>query len=439
MQEDNWSKRLADSLRKQQEDSPLPYEPGAWESFEKRRKKGGISPLYYWISGIAASIAVIIFIGNQWFFPQEEKQIPTITELGQPAQVQTALEQTDSETVVSTLPKDSNPAKLLSEAPKIASSSKSGAASSSPGITEKNSKSNPLALSQKTVSEPSPSQVLKSEQIEKVSPPVLALEEKVVIADETKGTSEAKNTLVPMTEEEARAKLLAQIGEDLNVETEKEKRASSFILGFGPGFGSSTQNNVATSGSNLGLGVAYDLALGQKLSLGSGLGLNYLNQSSQSQDYAQVAGFSSAVKETQQVQQVQVDIPLYVRYPVTRNNSISLQAGFSNLITFNQQAEQVVSFTRQVSVADVANVSANASTLKTEQLTLASDLIVPSQRFFPLATANLGVNIRVYESSKTSYLVMPFYNYPIQDITGTGQNPGVVGAAFKVRFGAIKK
>ena len=435
MQEDNWSKRLAESLRKQQEDSPLPYESGAWEAFDKRRKKGVISPLYYWISGVAASIALVFMIGYGLLSPEKKAdQVASAPELTKQAPTENPSKAAEIEVQPEKV--DASSSELLADVSKPLPSFKSKAGNST---SEKvTSKEKVQIASSKPSSSASTTEQIESKAPERVTPPLIALEEKVVSEQQTGSQPETKSPLVSMTEEEAKAKLMAQIGEEIKEETEKEKRVSSVVLGFGPGFGSSTQNNMATSGSNLGLGVAYDMNLGKKLALGSGLGLNYLNQSSQSQDYAQVAGFASAVQETQQVQQVQVDIPLYVRYPVTRDNSISLQAGFSNLITFNQQAEQVQSFTRQVYVADAMNVSANASTLKTEQVSVASDLIVPSQRFFPLATANLGVNIRVYESPKTSYLVMPFYNYPIQDISGTGQNPGVVGAAFKVRFGAVK-
>lgn len=435
MQEDNWSKRLAESLRKQQEDSPLPYEPGAWEAFEKRRKAGGISPMFYWISGIAASLAALFLVGNLWFSSSGDPSgdLKDVAEATQElteanSQSEEVKEQTlgiapASEGKSGDLLADSQ-GKTLSQLTEKVQSSR---------VTSSNPKQElVLANAEEPASKPGENQVAQPENPTAVVGSLAQVEQKP--------EPQAEKTVAPaMTEEEAKAKLLAQIGEEMKEEVTEEETYSSLILGFGPGFGNSTQNNIATSGSSLGLGVNYDLKVGEKLSLGSGLGINYLNQSSQSQDYAQVAGFSSAVKETQQVQQVQVDIPLYVRYPVTRDNSISLQAGFSNLITFNQQAEQVVSFTRQVYVADAMNASSNALTLKTEQLSQTSALNLPSQRFFPLATANLGVNIRVYESKKTSYLVMPFYNYPIQDISGTGQNPGVVGAAFKVNFGAIKK
>jgi hypothetical protein len=138
------------------------------------------------------------------------------------------------------------------------------------------------------------------------------------------------------------------------------------------------------------------------------------------------------------VQQVQVDLPVYVRYAVTPSKSISVQAGFSNLLTFNQEAQQELVYTRQV--AAPADASSNSlSTLKSAQVVETSPLAGPSSRFLPFAQANLGVNVRVYENKKTSYLLMPFYSYPLQDISGTGQNPAVVGAAVKITFGTLKK
>jgi hypothetical protein len=136
------------------------------------------------------------------------------------------------------------------------------------------------------------------------------------------------------------------------------------------------------------------------------------------------------------VQQVQVDLPLYVRYALTSSKSITVQAGFSNLLTFNQATEQELVFTRQVTDSDLVN---SLSTQKTVQVTQSSTLPGPSSRFLPFAQANLGVNVRVYENKKTSYLLMPFYSYPLLDISGTGQNPAVVGAAVKITFGTLKK
>jgi hypothetical protein len=217
-----------------------------------------------------------------------------------------------------------------------------------------------------------------------------------------------------------------------------QKEPLAFAVGLGPGFGNSSEANQITSGSRIGLGMQVDMALAGKLRVGSGLGVNYLSQASEGPLLAHKAGINSPIERTTEVQQVQVDLPVYVRYAVTPSKSISVQAGFSNLLTFNQEAQQELVYTRQV--AAPADASSNSlSTLKSAQVVETSPLAGPSSRFLPFAQANLGVNVRVYENKKTSYLLMPFYSYPLLDISGTGQNPAVLGAAVKITFGTLKK
>jgi hypothetical protein len=136
---------------------------------------------------------------------------------------------------------------------------------------------------------------------------------------------------------------------------------------------------------------------------------------------------------------VQVDIPVFFKYPVTRSQSISVQAGFSNLVTFNQSAQLESSYTRQIAVLDAQSAVTNSFTLRSESVNQFQDLSVPNQRFFPLATANFGINFRLFESKKTSYEVMPFYNYPLQEFSGYGEKLGMFGASFKVNFRNIKQ
>lgn len=265
------------------------------------------------------------------------------------------------------------------------------------------------------------------------APPIASLEAaslQASIKEEKSSTPTTTTTTVPSYAEivpaEA-AELLAQ-----------QKDPLSFSLGLGPGFGNSSEASQVTSGSRIGLGMQVDKALAGKLRVGSGLGVNYLSQATEGPSGMKLAGVNSPIERTTQVQQVQVDLPVYLRYSVTPSKSISVQAGFSNLLTFNQSAEQELVFTRQV--AAPADGTANSlGTLKSAQVVETTPLAGPSSRFLPFAQANLGVNFRVYETKKSNYLLMPFYSYPLQDISGTGQNPAVVGAAFKITFGTLKK
>ena len=428
MQEDKWSTQLGERLRKLQEEAPQPYLPGAWEAFEARRnQKRNIPPFWWWAGGIAASLALIFLVGGLFTGEQKEPSSASGQQLAsEPQVIQEG----------STAPAEQSQGN---------SESKLDGGESSGGLSKQRNekrldsnrnsfqpseqKSSPLQVRSAIASEQSvrtteafteavPEQALAS-SVQAALPVTILGEEKLVDQPTTSAPIFAE--IIPS---EA-AELLAQ-----------QKEPLSFAVGLGPGFGNSNASNQVTSGSRIGLGMQVDKALVGNLRVGSGLGINYLSQASEGQASFNLTGVNSPIQETTQLQQVQIDLPLYVRYSVTPSKSISLQAGFSNLLTFNQATEQELVFTRQVSASDLAN---SLSTQKTVQVTQSSALPGPSSRFLPFAQANLGVNVRVYENKKTSYLLMPFYSYPLQDISGTGQNPAVVGAAFKITFGTLKK
>lgn len=438
MQEDNWSEKLAEYLRKQQEESPLPYEPGAWEAFEKRRNKiREFSLPYHRIAGIAASLLVFIVAGYFLILPISENETSKKQLSEQTQKEKSNLNQNKVDPGITKTPEEN----------KVSSSSNEFNIKNNLYLSHDSGVDNRATEGDKSIPESSKVNPLiflqNSALTEKTAALTTQPDSDQVTAEESKTLPQPAKTNSAASlrsEEEAINKFTAQIldGEEDEKEVVKSKKSSIF-LGFGPGYANRMQTNMASTGSNLGLALMYDLNVGKMLSVGSGLGVNYFNQTNQSQQIPQVLGIYSPIKESQRVRQLQMDIPIYVRYPLNRDNSVSFQAGFSNLITFNQQAIETVSFTRQVNTSDVSNSSANPSILKTEQVTQTSELKVPVNKFYPFAMANLGINILVYKSQKTNFLVMPFYHYPLQDISGTGQNPGITGAAVKLNFGAVRK
>lgn len=450
MQEDKSFKWLAAKLRKQQEENPLPYELGAWEAFEKRRAALSPKRTKFWVSGVAASLILLLVAGGLWLgqFPDsDDAQLSDQLVLQENLQSADATgnERLSNPDAILAEPNEATVSgakeKVLAENQFSISSSKNNTPK---GSNSANTKSSVLGT-ESTVTSSSGSKSNPPAQQPNQSQALIdqskTVEKEVLIAVNEKAENETlkkAQTQVPASPvaELPKEPLLAkeEIAEIL--ETKSTRRLA---LGLSPGYGASQSKTQATSGSSLGLGVMVDMDIAGKLMMGSGLAVNYLNQASESQSYAQVAGFSSPVTERNEIAQVQVDIPLYFKYPVTSNQSISVQAGFSNLITFSQGAEQQSSFTRQVAVFDASSASANSFTLKSESINQSSVLDVPQNRFYPLATANLGVNIRLFESKKTSYAVMPFYNYPLQEISGYGEKLGIFGASFKVTFTSTDK
>ena len=428
MQEDKWSTQLGERLRKLQEEAPQPYIPGAWEAFEARRnQKRHIPLLWWWAGGIAASLALLFFVGSLWTGEQQEQaasqqlaletQVPQEESAALPAQSEVNLE-----TPANGGEAGANFSQQSNE--KRSESGRKSFPSTEQGIS-------PLVAS-KAIPSQEEVRIVESATEAAVQPTIAASSAQVAVSPiaslvEEKAAAPTNSAAPSFTEiipSEAEALLAAQ------------KEPLAFAVGLGPGFGNSSEANQITSGSRIGLGMQVDMALAGKLRIGSGLGVNYLSQASEGEASLKLVGVNSPIQETTQVQQVQVDLPLYVRFPISPSRAISLQAGFSNLLTFNQTTEQELVFTRQATASDLAN---SLSTQKTVQVTQSSTLPGPSSRFLPFAQANLGVNVRVYENKKTSYLLMPFYSYPLQDISGTGQNPAVVGAAVKITFGTLKK
>jgi hypothetical protein len=411
-----------------QEEAPQPYLPGAWEAFEAHRnQKRSIPLLWWWTGGIAASLALLFFVGRLWTGEQQapsqqlalETQVPQEKSAALPAQ-----SDVNPKTPV-------NGGEVSTNFSKQPNKEQSDKGRKSLPTTEQGF--DPL-VARIAISSEEPVRIVESASGVAAQPttatssaqvaaaPIASLGEEKISAP----TNPPVSSFTEIIPSEAEALLAAQ------------KDPLAFAVGLGPGFGNSNEANQITSGSRIGLGMQVDMALAGKLRIGSGLGVNYLSQASEGQTSLKLVGVNSPIQETTQVQQVQVDLPLYVRYSVTPSKSISVQAGFSNLLTFNQEAQQELTYTRQV--AAPADATSNSlSSLKSTQVVETSPLAGPSSRFLPFAQANLGVNVRVYETKKSTYLLMPFYSYPLVDISGTGQNPAVLGAAVKITFGTLKK
>lgn len=440
MQEDNLDKWLASSLRKAQEESPVPYQEGAWESFEKKRFANKSKTLAYWISGIAASLVLLIGYSLIQFMPtDQEASTPALTS-------SVLLSEDRIEEIPSSSEGNSNSSEVVeSDAQSFGASGIERFSNSSPATQTENSFKSGKTSAGKSISNPllATKDSESSQSILRTSPSNLAL-----ISTENENS---KETLTPsgsvnskaieaenQAKVEALKKQIAELTGDQEEEVKSNQSNMAMALGLNPGFGTGTQNNQNVTGSSLGLGIQMNLALSEKVSLGSGMGLNYYSQTSKGPGMVAFANAAYPTNERTEIEQVQVDLPLYITYPLTRDKGISIQAGFSNIVAFNQTAQQETMYVRQVTVQDASSNLSSVS-FRNENVTGFSSLDAPSTRFLPFATANLGVNFRVMESKKTSYLLMPFYNYPLQDISGTGNNIGFFGASLKVNFGPLPK
>ncbi len=454
MKEDKSDKWIASSLNKHLEEGQFPYEVGAWESFQKKRKAKKHREILFWGGAVAASL-ILLFAVSQVFLvetnaPLDEVKVPVLAEaekakdsvnsievpVNEKVGEQKAILETETSKVKSpeylvdqSTSENSQQSKVTERAELNAGQRKSLTLIPEEEIVEK--QNNTSASNEKALAVVIPEKEELIQQKPTNSSDLMPSKESLNLTLKTEAETEENKTLPEKT--------LASIVEEEDFpEIPKEQTKVYLGMGVSPGFGSFQQNNTTTSASSLGVGMLLNVDLPGKLTVGSGFGINYLNQQNESQMPVTIAGYRTSQVEKQEINQVQLELPVYFKYPVTRNNSISVQAGFSNLYAINQNAEQVTTVNEQVAVNNSLDASSSfvlASNAVSQTQVLTND----GSRFYPFATVNFGVNIRVLESEKVNYMVMPFYNHQLRSISGFGDNFGMFGASLKLNFGGSEK
>ncbi|NVK50343.1 MAG: hypothetical protein HWE09_11275 [Cyclobacteriaceae bacterium] len=438
MQEDKLAQQIANSIKKHQEESFHPYEIGAWEKFEKKRKGGGLN---IW-KLIPAGIAACLVIGMAWWWTvnSTDSQIESTQSLSELKQTEPV--SSDGQTSTN---QDENLNLTSSDQESTLGGSLNGSNSQIDSFVSDDvgKNSNLLAIN-------------SNESVEKADKDVKEFDNQVVLAKSsvTPKSEDFKNRELPWDAvafefEKPDLNLLNPEFDPANPNTKpsnfaffdysiaKNSENESKIaweIGLSPAYGgtSSSQNTEVTSNS-LGLGMALALEVSDKIKVGTGLAFNSLNQQSQ---FASNTGnmFASSIapsKDKISLSQAQMELPLFIQYPLTRNRSISLRAGFSNIYSFNQEVDLESTVTRQVVVS---GNGINSSVVRQESVVQKTSLESVNQRFYPFATLNFGLNVRVFQNQQVNYVLMPFYNFPMTDFSGFVENPGMVGATFKVNF-----
>ncbi|MEB2780897.1 hypothetical protein U3A58_10880 [Algoriphagus sp. C2-6-M1] len=456
MKEDKLDNEIAASLKKKLVEASVPYELGAWEGFQKKRAQHKRKAIAYWASGIAASLLLIaiglntVDLSENRNVSSQEVQLAENTQKAPENQLE-EIPLTDSEELAENSPTvapkavepNTNPSgsKSLPKAPEkpkspiISNDSKALASVSQP--VQKTEIPETIEISPelpRIVKENPIAQITEKPRSERKQPLITKSEEDQVavkLPEETLVLIKPEEPVKP-TEKEA------FVAENDFPIIEKDKTTVGLGMGLSPGFGAIQSDNQVATASTIGLGMLVDIKLPGKLTLGSGLGLNYLNQNGKQESTVMSLGNTYPQTEKLEVRQMQVEVPVFVKYPVTRNNSISVQAGFSNFYALNETGSQENTVARQVAVYNNAFGSSSLS-LRQQDVTESIPLESKSGRFYPFATLNFGVNLRVLETKGANYVIMPFYNHQVRQVSGYGDTFGLFGASFKMNFGGGEK
>ena len=467
MKEDKLDKDIAASLRKKLVEASVPYEMGAWEGFQKKRAAKKLKNITYWVSGIAASLLLLAVGLTSVDFSQND-EVETL-------QVQIAESDNSMDTIEQEFPSTEFPEQDLltdSSANTQKESNSDQSVRDSKWLAKTPDPSNPQPKSndKKANALVTDSELKSAKNEVKVSPdlPVVGNDNKLAQGKENSNVKqpllpakpkEEENTaliqspLIAKTEEPT--KLPSVVSEDTLASNTNEKALNKDVfiaesdfpdipqdkttvglgMGVSPGFGAIQNDNQVATASTIGLGMLVDINLPGKFTLGSGLGLNYLSQNAKEESTVMSFGNSYPQTEKLEVRQMQVEVPVFVKYPLTRSNSVSIQAGFSNYYALNETASQENTVARQVAVYNSDAFGASSLSLRQQDVTESTSLESKSGKFYPFATLNFGLNLRVLETEGANYVIMPFYNYQVKQISGYGDTYGLFGASFKMNFG----
>jgi hypothetical protein len=450
MKEDKLDKLIAATLREKMGAGEVPYEKGAWESFELKRSRIKKKSVRLWLAGLAASLALIFVVAQTFYLNLDDSHTIEIGGITDAVSLDRNL-MNDSEGAISA--KEFQDSSALNQNIDPVTPPKQAAESAS--VQKFNSSQLAVKSKDEKVNSKSRETIEKQNKLENETL-ISESASRDISKPEKKELAKKSGHVTQHLKSSKAEQLIAASKDNLN-SSDPSTESNTYVkevdfpeiatsntkvslgMEFSPGFGGVQTDNVTTNASTIGLGMLVDIKLPGKLVIGSGIAVNYLSQINETQSVNDAFGRSFPQNDKIQVKQVQVELPVILKYPITKSNSISLQAGFSNYYAVNQTAEQESQFVAQSPVYGKSSDGSNSFAVQNSAMAVTSPLDSNAGKFYPFATLNIGVNLRVAESKNASYVVMPFYNYQVKQISGYGDTYGLFGASFKVNFGGREK
>ncbi|MEP0710815.1 MAG: hypothetical protein ABJC55_02740, partial [Algoriphagus sp.] len=314
MKEDKLDKDIAASLKKKLAEASVPYEMGAWEGFQKKRRQRHLRDISYWAAGIAASLLLLVIGLNSVDLTENQNNLPTELKLADEAK---DLPSSEPETLPTPDTQEldvinENLAEAKSILPDTYDESSVNIKLKSNQYPPEKSEVNTLLTDtangkkgadgkvEVATEAPLAPQVNKEEvrnTVGTLQPPLIATTEEVGKKSEEKSAEEQLGSL-PKVEESTKLETNQNlIAESDFPEIPAQKTTLGLGMGLSPGFGAMQNDNQMATAQTIGLGVLLDIKLPGKLTLGSGLGLNYLSQNTEQQ--STVMAFGNTYPQTE--------------------------------------------------------------------------------------------------------------------------------------------
>jgi hypothetical protein len=381
-----------------------PYQEGAWENFLARKKNKKKKMIFRYVSGIAASVLFIFIIGVFFFHKGKESIQNKETLLGR---------KNDSDTVNS---KSNLPRSILDS---------SLAMVDTPFIESPSAKKLPL-ISKNDISEERASQAsYLDEQQGRNSSGVNANIDSTMTLE---GIPIVKAVLEKTTDSLHAIPVDEHNQDEKAVGRNRSKPIMRILLS--PGFGTTQANSQSLNSSFFGGGASIELPVSSQFAVGSGLVLNSFDITNE----AVVIKNSSSQMDRIEISQINVDIPLTIRYSIpNRKNNLYVIAGVSSYYCLSQNADITSSMTREIQVIRLEGGMEQVTTV-TETVTDKNSLPQNNNRFSPAAMINFSFGIRAYSSENMSYEIQPFYKHPVKPLSDHASKFPMGGVTLTVTF-----
>ncbi len=408
-----FDKNLAKKIKNELLNHTEQYEEGAWEYFLSKKKKKKKKVFYWYLTGIASSVALIISFSI--FFLNEDITIP----------IKNNNRILDKEIPSSEIPSLES---ILKDSQKVQEAEKI--------------KKNPVAIINNPIeNKKSSKKDISLDPLGKTKLANIVSKEKQVL-DSAIVYLHKKSQLMVVTDSisEDKLDLLAianELEENDDDESElEEKRSSKLQMGLlvSPSFGTDKSNARSMASSNIGAGVSMDIPIKSSgFSINTGAIFNVLNASNEDLLVLTEGELENETTDLE-INQLNIDIPLNIVYTIpNKKKNLFVMAGISSFVTLKAKQETRTTTTREIEVFQLIEGGIEVTTV-TESVVSTESSKEKTGKFLPLGAINLSFGYRAKLTDRLKYEIQPFYKYPLKSLTTNDLKIPTAGIALKLIF-----
>lgn len=213
-----------------------------------------------------------------------------------------------------------------------------------------------------------------------------------------------------------------------------DKKNIEVGLQISPSYGSNNASSQALTSTNFGGGVILNVPIkSSAFSINTGIIFNDLRLTNEE---SMLASSEVSMEEDKHFKEetrlYNLDIPLNLMYKIpSKRNYIYVQAGMSSYLTFNENMASIKTTFREVEVFQDVDGTTH-SYMVTEAISSKEELDYHGTKLIPLGSLNLSLGYKAPLTDRIKYEIQPFYKFPLNPITTENTKVSMGGISLKV-------